>query len=726
MPDTRTRPDDTRLPRPHVKPFPLALAAALLDGADLVPALWDASHDRLIGRPSRDARLAATWAGLFFEEQGPSTRRSPALPTGVLPQFARLEREGLIRELGAPDEAPSYGVSRSDWDLLFVSAINRKTVSALRQVMMLGWAEGAEPVPLSEVTRSVPPVRVDGGPGRVRVPHELVLAGMHLSGFRVDLSGGREPLIHVEVPTPGYRRSGPEGPVPSLFDGGWLTPIPEGATTDLDAEDRMSRKTDMVHLFRAASLIREAGRSPAFIPELGLDLHVLEDASGLSNLFSERASELRSRTQRGEARFTDLLTPLARSWLSPLDAQSAVMCGPNGSGPWPADPEEREAQTLLLLAQEGFRAARASSPAQALIRPDAFRDLIRDHADPEGKAEIDDLLQLRGGVLNNPVARFWQSLCLRMPDRTVSQMGAEPAPDADPRMNAIRIGDLLLVAQRKPLLQLLSEAERGGCRGVMNLSETASDTPVDLFQIEVRDQEVLARGVFDRAPSDPAHRAEPRLKRRARVLGDSGLGQTEEAIRALNRSSLPVRKPRHYQVAHDYLAGTEASEIAEELGISRGRVNQMIQTAVRIVSQERGADAGPTAVLNGLSSRSQNALRHRSFGTDEGVRALLGKYGSAALLALPNLGKDSQAEICEAFGFDPDEQLRLPGFERGEADRLRPVPSLARDRRAREERLLEIFEADPKVRRAAARPTRADHQPPEEIEQMSSWEHPYN
>lgn len=593
MPDTLTRPVDLALPRPRVDPFPLALAATALGETDPVSALWDASHGRLIGGASRDARLAASWLGLFIGEEGPSTRRSPALPTGVRPQFARLEREGLIRELGAPDEAPSYGLSRSDWDLLFVSAINPRTLFALRQVMMLGWAEGGEPVPLSEVTRAVPPVRVDGGPGRVRVPHELVLAGMHLSGLKVDLLTGPEPLIHVEVPIPQHRRTGPDGSVPSLLDGGWLTPIPDGARTDLDQEDRQNRKTGLAHLFRAASLLLELTRGAARDPDTGLDLHHIEGASGLSALFSARSGEFRSRTDRGEMAFMSHFTPLSRAWFEGLGAQYEAMSGPNLSGPWPADPEGRDGQALLLLAQEGLTLSRASAGEAPLLPPNAFRDLIRDHADAEAKGRIDDLLQLRGGVLRNPVARFWQALCLRQPDRTVDEIGAEPAPDADPRINAIRIGDLLLAHPRQPALQLLSEAERAGCRSLMSVSEAGPDAPVDLFRIEVRDQETLARGLFDRAPSDPAHRAGPSLKRRPDLLRELGVADTEGAIRALNGSSLPTRRPRQYRVTHDYLTGMGAAELAGEMQITRTRVSQMIQLTLRELSQELRAEARP-------------------------------------------------------------------------------------------------------------------------------------
>lgn len=700
MPDTRTRPVDLALPRPRVDPFPLALAATALGETDPVSALWDASHGRLIGGASRDARLAASWLGLFIGEEGPSARRSPALPTGVLPQFARLEREGLIRDLGAPDEAPSYGLSRSDWDLLFVSAINPKTLSALRQVMMLGWAEGGEPVPLSEVTRAVPPVRVDGEPGRVRVPHELVLAGMHLSGLKVDLSTGPEPLIHVEVPTPQHRRTGPDGSVPSLLDGGWLTATPEGARTDLDPEDGRNRRTGFTHLFRAASLFRDATRDTAWDPEVSLDFRSHDDASGLSALFTRRPGMFATRSSRGEKAFIEHFSPLGRSWFGGLNAQHEAMAGLNGTGLWPGDPEKRDAQITLVLAQQGVNLSSATAAGGSLMRPQAFRDLIRDHADPEEKSRIDDLLQLRGGVLKNPVARFWQSLCLRQPDRTVKEMGAEIAPDADPRINAIRICDLLLVHPRKPLMDLLSEAERAGCRGIMSVSETGPDAPVDVFQIGVDGQETLARGVFDRAPSDPSDRTPSPFKRRNSVLNESELEEMDEAVRALNGSSLSVRKPRYYQVAHDYLTGREAREIAEEIGISRGRVSQMIQVAVREFTQERDADTRPNPIISSLSSRSQNCFRYLSFGTDEGVRALVGKYGSAAVKVLPNLGKESHEEICAAFGFNPEEKLRLPGLEKQEADRLRVVPNLARERHARDARLLEIFEADPDLTRA--------------------------
>lgn len=149
---------------------------------------------------------------------------------------------------------------------------------------------------------------------------------------------------------------------------------------------------------------------------------------------------------------------------------------------------------------------------------------------------------------------------------------------------------------------------------------------------------------------------------------------------------------------------------------------QGIKSAVLAVDRERGAKVGLTTVLNGLSARSQNALRQRSFGTDEGVRTLVGKYGSAALKALPNLGKESHEEICAAFGFDPEERLRLPGREKHEADRLRAVPNLARDRHNRNARLLDIFEADPDLTRVAEHPRKSARQSPEEIGEPSDWD----
>lgn len=286
-------------------------------------------------------------------------------------------------------------------------------------------------------------------------------------------------------------------------------------------------------------------------------------------------------------------SPLARTWFGGLNAQHEAMAVPNGPGLWPDDPEKRDAQITLLLAQQGVLLSSATAEGGALLPPQAFRDLIRDHADAEGKGRIDDLLQLRGGVLRNPVARFWQALCLRTPDRTVGELGAEPAPDADPRINAIRIGDVLLAHPRQPALQLLSEAERAGCRGLMSVSETGPDAPVDLFRIEVRDQETLARGLFDRAPSDPAHRAAPPLKRRPDLLRELGVSDTEGAIRALNGSSLPRRRPRQYRVTHDYLTGRGAAELAEEMQITRSRVSQMIQLTLRELSQELRAEARP-------------------------------------------------------------------------------------------------------------------------------------
>lgn len=119
------------------------------------------------------------------------------------------------------------------------------------------------------------------------------------------------------------------------------------------------------------------------------------------------------------------------------------------------------------------------------------------------------------------------------------------------------------------------------------------DAPVELFRIEVRDQETLARGLFDRAPSDPAHRAAPPLKRRPDLLRGLGVADTEGAIRALNGSPLPTRRPRHYQVTHDYLTGRGAAELAEEMQITRSRVSQMIQVTLRELSDELRAASCP-------------------------------------------------------------------------------------------------------------------------------------
>ena len=726
MTEKRNLPAESAFPRPRVAPFPLALASTLLGEADPVSALWDASHGRSVRGVSYSANLAAMWLGLFIGEEGPSARRNPALPMGVLPHFPQLLRAGLIEEIGGPGEAPSFGLSRSNWDLLFLSAINPKTVSALRQVMMLGWSSGAAPIPLSEITRTIPPVKVEGELSRVRVPQEVVLAGMHLGGHKIDLSSGSEPLIFVDTPRLTSRRLGSDFPVPSLFDGGWLTPLAEGARTDLHAGDHLNRKTSLAHLFRAADLLRDPLQDAAWDPEVGLNFRFIEGASGLSLLFTKNPGDFATRSQGGEYRFLKHFNPLSRTWFEGLGAQYEAMGSTNRTGLWPEDPKTRDAQILLLLAQEGVQVSRASAAGSPLIRPEAFRDLTRDHADAEKKSRIDELLQLRGGVLKNPVARFWQSLCLRMPDRTVQEMGAEPAPDADARLNAIRICDLLVVHPRKPVMILLSEAERAGCRGIVSVSETGPDAPVDVFQIEVKDQETLAQGLFNRPVSDPSDRDFQPFKRRNSVLNETSLDDMDAAVRALNRSSLSVRKPRHYQVTHDYLTGKDTSEIAGELGITRARVNGIIQTAVRIVTEEREVTRGPRDILNTLSSRSQNALSWRSFGTDNGIRRLVAKYGSAALLAIPNLGKDSHAEICNAYGFNPDEKIRLPGLEKKEADQLRAMPNRARDRHSRNRHLLDIIEADPDITIGTDTPKKTPNLTPEEIEEMNSWGSLYN
>jgi hypothetical protein len=90
----------------------------------------------------------------------------------------------------------------------------------------------------------------------------------------------------------------------------------------------------------------------------------------------------------------------------------------------------------------------------------------------------------------------------------------------------------------------------------------------------------------------------------------------------------------------------------------------MISKAARMVIGEmRAPEAGVHTTL-GLSVRAQNCLRNalRPEGgplpTDEAVRGWVQENGARTLLELPNMGRKTYTEICDAFGFDPKERAR--------------------------------------------------------------------
>jgi hypothetical protein len=73
-----------------------------------------------------------------------------------------------------------------------------------------------------------------------------------------------------------------------------------------------------------------------------------------------------------------------------------------------------------------------------------------------------------------------------------------------------------------------------------------------------------------------------------------------------------------------------------------------------------------TRILTGLTLRARNGLKNgiRGWGdpplTDAAVRDWVRETGARALRDLPNIGPKTQAEICAAFGFDPNKSRDEP------------------------------------------------------------------
>ena len=151
---------------------------------------------------------------------------------------------------------------------------------------------------------------------------------------------------------------------------------------------------------------------------------------------------------------------------------------------------------------------------------------------------------------------------------------------------------------------------------------------------------------------------------RAGIVGALGAADGRDAIRIVNGSRYLVRIPRQRRALTLYLEGKTLKGVGEAHGVSQEQARVMISKAARMVIGEmRAPEAGVHTTL-GLSVRAQNCLRNalRPEGgplpTDEAVRGWVQENGARTLLELPNMGRKTYAEICDAFGFDPTERAR--------------------------------------------------------------------
>jgi len=547
--------------RPRADNLSYAIASIRLGHSDLAPALWSfVTGDVPEPEPAtEEVLLAAEWLSIFIKDKE-LTEHSPLFPLGVASQWERLSAVGLLSEERVKSGYTTQGMTRSTWDLLFLAAVTPQSLSALRAVRDAGWPVSDEPVPLSVVTRAAGQAQpCEGLPGPI--PHELVLAGLHLAGHKIRFRpDGAEPLLHVAVPV--RPEVDPDRDLPSLLDEGWISRTSPDVSTNLGRDDRYVAETTHFHLLNAASLLSRADRGlmPEWAPLGKTGLQALqgpddlmigpipferdESASGLSRLISagmiradriippkpdpfgrifgdnpKSGSRAKPVKTKAESSFSDILLCMGEGWFEEMASHQRNSHDFSNQPFLPYEPDRRDAELLRLLALEGFSLSQARIRADRLMDSEDFEARILDHADREEKADIDDLLQGRRGSVGDPLARLWQSLCLMSPDLSVEEMGVEVFSHyaGNSEISRLKIDGRLFASERQPLTTLMSDAEEAGCRGVVSVGENfigAELVPgsrmrriqtISLTCVEVASARTLSHdlfGRFDRTPED--------------------------------------------------------------------------------------------------------------------------------------------------------------------------------------------------------------------------------
>lgn len=500
--------------RPRADNLSYAIASIRLGECELVPALWSFVTGGVPEPATEDVLLAAEWLSIFIRDKE-LTKHSPLFPLGVASQWKRLSEMGFLSEERGKRGYTTQGMTRSTWDLLFLAGFTPQSLSALRAVRDAGWPVSDEPVPLSVVTRAMGQNLPCGGlPGPI--PHELVLAGLHLAGHKIRFRpDGAEPLIHVAVPV--RTEVDLDRDLPSLLDEGWISHTSPDVSTNLGLDDRYVAETTHFHLLNAASLLSrvDLGITPEWAPLGTTGLQALqgpadlmigpipferdESASGLSRLISagmiradriippkpepfgrgfggkpKSGSRAKPVKAKAESTFSDILLCMGEGWFDEMKSHQRNSHDFSNQPFLPYETDRRDSEVLRLLALEGFSLSQARIRTDRLMDPDDFEAQISDHVDQQEKVYIDNLLQSRRGSVGDPLARLWQSLCIMSPELRVEEMGVEVFShySGNSQISRLKIDGRLFVSERQPLMTMMSDAEEAGCRGVVSVGES--------------------------------------------------------------------------------------------------------------------------------------------------------------------------------------------------------------------------------------------------------------
>lgn len=188
---------------------------------------------------------------------------------------------------------------------------------------------------------------------------------------------------------------------------------------------------------------------------------------------------------------------------------------------------------------------------------------------------------------------------------------------------------------------------------------------------------------------------------RQQVIEQLGARSADEAIRTVEAAPETGAHPREKRALLALLNGETVREVSAAIGVSQVRTLQLIRRAARDVVRMRGADSNARSLFERLSNRSRTSLYLSGLDTDEKVQRLVDIYGASSLLTLDTLGVDRFKEICDAFGFDPDEEMRPPELSDTEARSFKATryhrrKFFIRDRILTDERIFpKELEADP-------------------------------
>ena len=171
---------------------------------------------------------------------------------------------------------------------------------------------------------------------------------------------------------------------------------------------------------------------------------------------------------------------------------------------------------------------------------------------------------------------------------------------------------------------------------------------------------------------------------REELISRLGAQDPADAVRLVLMTRETDAHPRERRALLAFLRGGTVREGSADLAVSVNRTLQLIRRAADDVVRVRGAENASRSRLERLTNSSRRSLDQAGLDTDEKVRRVVALYGAQALLTLETFGVHRHEEVCDVFGFDPDEPVRFPNLSDQEVRALSVPPYAHKTRRIRE------------------------------------------